>query len=129
MDVPDTYYARNRERLLAQSKAYYQEHKQHYQEYNRDYYKKRIGMDTLREPKPDPVPKVPKEPKPPKEKKKRSFPPKDYFRYEKEEQEPIVSVLPSYAPKPHQLKKIKEICPQGFLEARKEANPFVLTFK
>lgn len=128
MDVPDTYYRRNRERLLAQAKEYYQEHREHYQQYNRDYYKKRIGMDTLREPKPAPDPKPQKQPKPPKEKKKRCYPPKDYFHYEKDQQEPIVNILPSYTPKPHQLKKIKEICPLGFLESKND-NPFVLHFK
>ena len=61
MEEPQTYYQRNRERCLQQSKEYQEANKEYYKQYNREYYLKK---KALLPPKPPKAPKAKPEPKP-----------------------------------------------------------------
>jgi hypothetical protein len=122
MDVPNTYYSRNRERLLALAKQYYQDHKDHYQEYNKKYYQHSRKME--RPPKPE---KPKKTPAPKKTADKRKTP-HDYFVYE-QPKDPLEAELSSYNLKPHQVKRMMELCPLGIYQPPKADNPFLCVFK
>ena len=131
----ETYYERNREHILAYNKARYDPERA--KTYNKEYYlknkdkiKKRQQERTGATPR-QAAEKTPARPRgrprtAPGPKVNKARLPRQYIVYEKsDEEEPKPFGYPT---KPHQVEKMKEICPLGFYQPPPSSNPFVLTF-
>lgn len=134
----ETYYSRNRDRILADTKARYDPLKT--KAYNQQYYLKNKDKIKQRQrersgaiPRKPAQPKAPagsrgrprKTPAPESVQDKRKIP-REYIVYQTDELEEPKPF--GYPTKPHQIAKLQEICPQGFFQPAPSSNPFVLTF-
>ena len=125
-----TYYQRHRERILAYEKARREANPERNKEYQKEYYQKnkdkilskhqerrqKAVVARVRKERPAKAPKPPADPQ-----DKRKLP-RPYMVTEKDEPQF------GFPQKPHQVKKMLEICPQGFYQPPPSSNPFVLTF-